>query len=181
MVFALVRALGWLIPGGRGEPTGQGRIEVLGRPVRRGPASGRPTVDDQGGGERDSGSDPASRDDSPAAGRVRLEPGNPDRQGDRSAQTLTHQMAIPLAYWTASQNAVVLFLRFHRHGREWDPSAVMATFTREHGQWAAAGGHWGGSGFHDAFTDPGDLRGLDAPPTLISGGRHSDPPGPGPS
>jgi hypothetical protein len=57
-------------------------------------------------------------------------------------QTLTHQMAIPLAYWTAGQNAVVLFLQFDRAGNEWDPFAVMATFTREHGQWTAASGHW---------------------------------------
>ena len=94
-------------------------------------------------------------------------------------QTLTHQMAIPLAYWTASQSAVVLFLQFHRHGREWDPSAVMATFTREHGQWTAASGHWLGTGFHDPFTDPADLRGLDGQPIVISGESHSDQPAPG--
>jgi hypothetical protein len=94
-------------------------------------------------------------------------------------QTLTHQMAIPLAYWTASHNAVVLFLQFHRAGNEWHPSAVMATFTREHGQWTAAGGHWPGTGFHDPFADPGDLRGLDGQPIVISGGSHSDEPAPG--
>ena len=74
----------------------------------------------------------------------------------------------------------MLFLQFHRHGREWHPSAVMATFTREHGQWAApASGHWLGTGFHDPFTDPGDLRGLDGRPIVISGESHSDQPAPG--
>jgi hypothetical protein len=93
--------------------------------------------------------------------------------------TLTHQMAIPLAYWTANQNAVVLFLQFHRIGNEWDPFAVMATFTREHGQWTAASGHWLGTGFHDPFADPGDVRGLDGQPIVISGGSHSDESAPG--
>jgi DnaJ-domain-containing protein 1 len=94
-------------------------------------------------------------------------------------QTLTHQMAIPLAYWTASQNAVVLFLQFDRARNEWDPLAVMATFTRERGQWTAASGHWHGTGFHDPFTDPGDRLGLDGQPIVISGGSHSDQPVPG--
>jgi len=94
-------------------------------------------------------------------------------------QTLTHQMAIPLAYWTTRQNAVVLFLRFHRIGNEWDPSAIMATFTREHEQWMAPSGHWVGTGFHDPFDDPGDLRGLDGRPIVISGSSHSDEPAPG--
>lgn len=75
-------------------------------------------------------------------------------------QTMTYQMAIPMAYWTATQNAVVLFLQFHHHRREWDPSAVMATFIRERGRWKA-NSHWHGTGFHDPFADPGDLRGLD--------------------
>jgi Tetratricopeptide repeat len=94
-------------------------------------------------------------------------------------QTLTHQMAIPLAYWTASQNAVVLFLTFDRARNEWDQSAVMATFTREHGQWTAAGSHWLGTGFHDPFADPGDLAGLAGRPIVISGSSHSEEPAPG--
>jgi hypothetical protein len=95
-------------------------------------------------------------------------------------QILTHRMAIPLACWTASQNAVVLFLTFDHHGREWHPSAVMATFTREHGQWAApASGHWFGTSFHDPFTDPADLHCLDGRPIVVSGESHSDEPAPG--
>jgi len=34
--------------------------------------------------------------------------------------------------------------------------------------------HWHGIGFHDPFADPGDLRGLDERPIVISGGSHTD-------
>jgi hypothetical protein len=34
--------------------------------------------------------------------------------------------------------------------------------------------HWHGIGFHDPFADPGDLRGLDGRPIIISGGSHTD-------
>jgi len=37
---------------------------------------------------------------------------------------------------------------------------VEAVFTRQDGQWTAAGTHWHGTGFHDPFTDPGGLHGL---------------------
>src|SRR5262249_12680982 len=83
-------------------------------------------------------------------------------------QTFTHQMPLPLAYWPARQNAVVLFPTFPRARNEWDPSAFMATFTREHGPRTAAGSHWHGTGFHDPFADPGDLAGLDGRPIVIS-------------
>ena len=90
---------------------------------------------------------------------------------------VTPQMAVPLAYWIAGHNAVVLFLRFRRSGGEREPLAIMATFTRQQGQWTA-NSHWHGTGFHDPLADPGDLRGLDDRAIVISGGSHSEAPGP---
>src|SRR5215468_5387897 len=37
-------------------------------------------------------------------------------------------MAVPMAYWAARENAVVLFLRFHRHRRTWQPMAMEVSF-----------------------------------------------------
>jgi tetratricopeptide (TPR) repeat protein len=50
-------------------------------------------------------------------------------------EVMTHQMAIPVAYWTASQSAVVLLLQFSRHGRRRSAVAIMATFSRDQGPW----------------------------------------------
>lgn len=55
----------------------------------------------------------------------------------------------------------------------------MATLTREHGQWKAASSHWHGTGFHDPFADPDDLRGLDGQSIVISSGSHGDDAVPG--
>ena len=54
----------------------------------------------------------------------------------------------------------MLFLRFNRHRRSWQPIALTATFTRHDGQWTADGPHWFGTDFHDPFTDPAGLHGL---------------------
>jgi tetratricopeptide (TPR) repeat protein len=83
-------------------------------------------------------------------------------------QPLTHRMAIPMAYWTATETAVVLFLTFHRHRRTWQPVALMATFTRQGGEWKPDR-PWYGTSFHDPFTDPGGLYGLDGHPLAASG------------
>ncbi|HCU97210.1 MAG TPA: hypothetical protein DHU96_32665 [Actinobacteria bacterium] len=83
-------------------------------------------------------------------------------------ETLTHHMVIPMAYWTARQTAVVLFLRFHRLRRTWHPMALMATFTRHDGEWKPDA-HWHGTSFHDPFTDPGGLYGLAGRPITVSG------------
>lgn len=92
---------------------------------------------------------------------------------------LTYQMAIPVASWTASHCAVVLFLQFSRHGRDRSPMAFMATFTRDQGQWKADT-PWGGTGFgHDPIANPGDLRELDGRAMTVSGGSSSDHPVPG--
>ena len=84
-------------------------------------------------------------------------------------EPLTHRMAVPMAYWTARDTAVVLFLRFYRHRRTWDPAALMVTFTRRDGEWEPDP-HWHGTSFHDPFTDPGGLYGLAGRPIAYSGG-----------
>jgi hypothetical protein len=84
-------------------------------------------------------------------------------------EPLTHRMAIPMAYWAARETAVVLFLNFHRHRRIWHPAALMATFTRQGGEWKPDT-HWHGTSFHDPFTDPGGLYGLAGRPITSSGG-----------
>jgi hypothetical protein len=94
---------------------------------------------------------------------------------------LSRHMAAPMAHWIAGDKAVVLFLRFHRHRRTWrplalytwDPTAVMATFTRQDGAWEADQ-HWHGTSFHDPFTDPGGLRGLDGRILVYSGSSRGD-------
>ncbi len=85
---------------------------------------------------------------------------------------LNHHMAIPLARWTAGDTGVVLFLHFVRHRRGWDPAAIPVTLTRQDGQWTVSAGYRAGTSFHDPFTDPGDLRGLDGRPIAVSGGSH---------
>jgi len=86
---------------------------------------------------------------------------------------LTHRMAVPMAYSTARESAAVLFLRFHRHRRTWEPMATMATFTRQDGQWRADT-HWLGTGFHDPFTDLGGLHGLGGEAIVHSGSSSGD-------
>lgn len=84
-------------------------------------------------------------------------------------QPLTHRMAVPMAYWTARETAVVLFLNFSRYRRTWDPMAFMVTFTRRGGEWEPDT-PWLGTSFHDPFTDPGGLYGLAGRLIAASGG-----------
>lgn len=115
-------------------------------------------------------------DDEPAGVPAEFDPRNLSRIGIAVLENglpqlpgvLTHRMAVPMAYWTASDTAVVLFLRFHRRRRTWDPMALMATFTRRDGQWKADT-HWHGTSFHDPFTDPGGLYGLGGEAIVHSG------------
>jgi TolA-binding protein len=107
-------------------------------------------------------------DDEPAEVPAEFDPRNMARTGiavlenglPPLPEVLTRHMAVPMAYWTARESAAVLFLRFDRHRRTWQPMALEATFTRQDGQWATAGGHWHGTDFHDPFTDPGGRYGL---------------------
>jgi tetratricopeptide (TPR) repeat protein len=87
-------------------------------------------------------------------------------------ETLAYQMAIPVAYWTTSQCAVVLVLRFLSGGRvrgRADPIAMQVTYARGEDGWVPHR-HVHGSGFsHDPIASPGDERDLDGRPMVASG------------
>jgi tetratricopeptide (TPR) repeat protein len=76
-------------------------------------------------------------------------------------ETLTYEMAIPMAYWKADQCAVVLVLLYFRHGRaKPEPSALKLIYSRaEHG-WKAPTGASGGGFAYDPVAGPGNLRDL---------------------
>ena len=95
-------------------------------------------------------------------------------------EVLTYQMAVPIAYWKADRCAVVLFLRFHRYeeGR-WDPTALMATYSRDEDQWTAHR-HWVGTGFSSGpIARPGDLRHLGGQAVVVRGRSRWAQPAPG--
>ena len=95
-------------------------------------------------------------------------------------EVLTYQMAVPIAYWKADWCAVVLFLRFHcwEEGR-WDPTAVMATYSRDEDQWTAHR-HWVSTSFSpDPIARPGDLRHLGGRAIAASGHSRWPQPAPG--
>jgi tetratricopeptide (TPR) repeat protein len=84
--------------------------------------------------------------------------------------TLSYKMAIPVACWKAERCAVVLVLRFFRHGRETPASIVMRVV------YARTGDGWTphrrvfGSGFsHDPIARPDDRREMDGRP-MVGGG-----------
>jgi hypothetical protein len=92
---------------------------------------------------------------------------------------LSYQMAIPVAYWIASQCAVVLFLKFSRHRQRWQTTAIMVTFRRDQGHWTADP-HWLGTSWgHDPIAHPGDLRNLDGGAMVVSGESRTDTPAAG--
>jgi TolA-binding protein len=125
-----------------------------------------PADDDEGQGQGDEPADVPPEFDPrnmASTGIAVLENGLPPLP-----EPLTHRMAIPMAYWTAHDTAVVLFLTFDRHRRSWHPAAVMATFTRQDGAWVPDT-HWHGTSFHDPFTAPADLYGLAGRPITTSG------------
>jgi hypothetical protein len=122
-----------------------------------------------------------------ASGVAVLERGLPPLPGK-----LDRHMAVPMAHWIAGDKAVVLTLCFSRNRRTWRPlalhtwnapaltatftpwhtwdaTAIRATFTRRNGAWEAADRRWHGTGFHDPFRDPGDLRGLGGRALVYSG------------
>jgi tetratricopeptide (TPR) repeat protein len=86
-------------------------------------------------------------------------------------ETLSYRMAIPVAYWEADQCAVVLTLRFSRHGRGKPmPMAVQATYSRTPDGWTAPA-HLAGTGFsHDPVASPGDRRDLGGRAIVTGGG-----------
>jgi hypothetical protein len=84
--------------------------------------------------------------------------------------TLTYQMALPIAYWKAEQNAIVLILRFSRWRRGWSPQVMSATFTRDGDSWISPD-HWHGGGWsHDPIAEPQSLRDLGGRPLVLGGG-----------
>jgi hypothetical protein len=77
------------------------------------------------------------------------------------ASELSYLMAIPVAYWTAQHSAVVLFLNFHRNGRERRPAVLHVTYSRTGDSWTADR-HFIGIGYdHDPIARPGSQRDLD--------------------
>jgi tetratricopeptide (TPR) repeat protein len=84
---------------------------------------------------------------------------------------LTHEMALPMAYWTAGQCAVVLVLQFSRHGHdEPEPIAMTVIYSRgKDGRWEPPTHIHGGSFFYDPIRSPENTRGLDGSP-MVRGG-----------
>ena len=121
-------------------------------------------------------------DDEPAEVPAEFDPRNVARTGIAVLENglpplpeeLTPRMAVPMAYWTAREGAAVLFLRFHRHRRAWDPWAIVAAFTMRDGQWTVTDTHWHGTDFHDPFTDPSGLHGLGGEAIVYSGSSSGD-------
>jgi hypothetical protein len=90
----------------------------------------------------------------------------------QAIRALAHQMAIPVAYWTAGQCAVVLVLRFFaadgRRERP-GPAAMQLTYERGATGWEPHR-HAVGSGFsHDPIARPGDERDLGGRAMVVSG------------
>lgn len=80
---------------------------------------------------------------------------------------LTHEMAVPVAFWKATSCAVVLFLRYsyvHFPGDDdgtFRPSVTLGRFYREAGRWAAHK-RWTGTGWsHDPIAEPSRRTGPD--------------------
>jgi hypothetical protein len=94
---------------------------------------------------------------------------------------LTRQMSVPVAFWKATNCAVVLFLRYSRHADDgtFHPAVTMGQFYRDNDRWGA---HkwWGATGWsHDPVADPGSLRDLDGQAIAGGGGSHNPNPGAG--
>lgn len=92
---------------------------------------------------------------------------------------LTHQMSIPVAFWTAGSCGVVLFLQFSRgDDGTFSSHVMMGTYFRDGGRWAAHE-YWAGTGWsHDPVADPEGLRDLGGQP--IAGGSGLTNPNPRP-
>jgi len=92
---------------------------------------------------------------------------------------LSYLMAIPVAYWTAEQCAVVLFLRFGRHGRAHEPGHLQVTYERAAGGWQPHPMFVGHGPEHDPIARPGDRREMDGSLMTQSGGSYADEVTPG--
>jgi TolA-binding protein len=84
---------------------------------------------------------------------------------------LTPDMAIPIAYWTARDHAVVLVLTFSRWEGEDDSTAMVSvlTFRRDGDTWTPPPPRFISTGWHhDPLARPGSLRDLGGSP-MVSG------------
>jgi hypothetical protein len=111
------------------------------------------------------------------AGEAVLTHGLPELPGH-----LSTDMSIPVSSWQASQCAVVLFLCYlpDPMGGPPDPSALIATYSRQGGGWAAHTYAHAHGWSHDPVADPTSLYDLDG--RMIAGGgsgTFNDKPAPG--
>jgi hypothetical protein len=92
---------------------------------------------------------------------------------------LTHQMSFPVACWTATRSAVVMFLAFREIEGEVLPVVITGTYVRAGQGWSASR-TWAGAGWsHDPIGKPGSLRDLGGSAMVTSGGRFDPRPEPG--
>jgi hypothetical protein len=94
-------------------------------------------------------------------------------------EVLTYQMSIPVAYWTASSCAIVLFLRFQQWDDKVTPNVTMGTYFLEGERWVAHRMWAGKSWPHDPVAKPGSLRDLAGTAIGSSGGASAEQPEPG--
>lgn len=97
-------------------------------------------------------------------------------------ETLTYQMAIPVAYWKAEQCAVVLVLRYPRPWRSRpDATQMMVVYSRApDGSWTPPRGAGGTSFPYDPIARPGGvLHALGGRQMATGGGSYAREPAPG--
>jgi hypothetical protein len=92
---------------------------------------------------------------------------------------LTRQMSVPVAFWKATNCAVVLFLQYSDHADgNHHPLVMMGTFYLESDRWAAHE-YWTGKGWaHDPIAEPGGLRDFDGRVIVEGGGSFTRSPRP---
>ena len=110
----------------------------------------------------------------PLVGMVALTQGLPE-----IPESLTHDMVIPMALWTTTRCAVVLFLEYLRTpDGTFHPQAVMGTFFQSDAGWSPHKS-WGGIFWsHDPLKHPKGLRDLLGRDIVPGGGRFASEPEP---
>lgn len=96
-------------------------------------------------------------------------------------EELSYQMAIPVAWWTVGQCAVVSFLQFEGHGRGRPAGMlVQASYARTGENWTP-NRYWGATSANgDPIANPGARPDLDGQPITGGGSQHyREPPPPG--
>jgi len=101
-----------------------------------------------------------------------LDHGLPDLPG-----TLSYKMAIPVAYWKAEQCAVLLVLRFSRHGRGTPvPMVMQVVYSHTGDGWILPRYVFGSGFYHDPIARPRDRREMDGR-SMVGGGDLQGPAG----